>query len=154
MGFSGCDAQASHCSGFSWCKAQALECTGLSSCGAWLSCPAACWILVTRPGIKPVSLALEGGFITTGPAGKSLSLTLKKKKKKKNEGRIKETDKEANTQNGCRELFKVLTMNDNQGSRNSVGWKSNLYENLYEDWPELGFDYDEGLGGRSRIILM
>ena len=40
-----------------------------------------------------MSLALEGGIITTGPPGKSLSLTLKKK----NEDRIKETDKEANT---------------------------------------------------------
>ena len=39
------------------------------ACG--LSCPAACGILVPRPGIEPVSPALEGGFLTTGPPGKS-----------------------------------------------------------------------------------
>ena len=56
----------------------------LSSCDAWalkhvgsvvavhgLSCPAACGILVPRPGIKPPSPALEGRFLTTGPPGKS-----------------------------------------------------------------------------------
>ena len=32
-----------------------------------LSCPAACGILVPRPGIEPVSPALEGSFFTTGP---------------------------------------------------------------------------------------
>ena len=37
-----------------------------------LSCPAACGILVPRPGIEPVSPALEGRFLTTGPPGKSL----------------------------------------------------------------------------------
>ena len=30
------------------------------------------WDLVPQPGIKPTSLALEGGFLTTGPPGKSL----------------------------------------------------------------------------------
>ena len=30
----------------------------------------ACGILVPRPEIKPVSPALEGGFLTTGPPGK------------------------------------------------------------------------------------
>ena len=57
---------------------------GLSSCGVWapqhvgsvvaacgLSCPAACGILVPRPGMEPVSPALEGRFLTTGPPGKS-----------------------------------------------------------------------------------
>ena len=58
----------------------------LSSCGAWalslrhassvvvargLSCPAACGILVCPPGMEPTSPALEGGFFTTGPPGKS-----------------------------------------------------------------------------------
>ena len=43
----------------------------------WLSCPVATkWdlsgILVPRPGIEPMSPALEGGFLTTGPPGKSL----------------------------------------------------------------------------------
>ena len=37
-----------------------------------LSCPSTCGILVPRPGIEPVSLALEGRFFTTGPPGKSL----------------------------------------------------------------------------------
>jgi hypothetical protein len=37
-----------------------------------LSCPAAWGILVPRPGIEPVSLALEGGFLATGSPGKSL----------------------------------------------------------------------------------
>ena len=43
-----------------------------------LSCPTACGILVPRPGIEPVSLALEGGFLTTGPPGKSQSYFLNK----------------------------------------------------------------------------
>ena len=37
-----------------------------------LSCPAACGILVPRPGIEPMFPALEGGFLTTGPPGKSI----------------------------------------------------------------------------------
>ena len=68
----------------------------LSSCGAWapervgsvvckhegslleargLSCPAACGILVPRSGIEPTGPALEGGCFTTGPPGKSLSMS-------------------------------------------------------------------------------
>ena len=73
------------------CGARAPERAGsvdaerrLSSCGVWalehmgsvvaargLSCPMACGILVPRPGIEPMSPALEGGFLTTGPPGKS-----------------------------------------------------------------------------------
>ena len=41
----------------------------VEACG--LSCPAACGILAPRPGIEPASPALEGGFFTTGPPGKS-----------------------------------------------------------------------------------
>ena len=37
-----------------------------------LSCPTAGGILVPRPGMEPTSPALEGGFFTTGPPGKSL----------------------------------------------------------------------------------
>ena len=50
----------------------------LSSCGSralevrQLSCPAACGILVPRPGIEPASPALESGFFTAGPPRKSL----------------------------------------------------------------------------------
>ena len=40
-----------------------------------LSCPAACGILVPRPGIEPASPAQEGGFLTTGPPGKSPTKT-------------------------------------------------------------------------------
>ena len=36
-----------------------------------LSCPVAWGILVPQPGIKPLPLALEDGFLTTWPPGKS-----------------------------------------------------------------------------------
>lgn len=35
-----------------------------------LSCPAACKILIPQPGIKYLSPALKGRFLTTGPPGK------------------------------------------------------------------------------------
>ena len=35
------------------------------------SCPVTCGILVHPPGIKPASSALQSGFLTTGPPGKS-----------------------------------------------------------------------------------
>lgn len=44
-------------------------------CG--LNCPAACGILVPGPGIKPEDPALEDGFLTTGPPGKSLEAFFK-----------------------------------------------------------------------------
>ena len=34
------------------------------------SCLTACEVLVSRPGIKPVSPDLEGRFLSTGPLGK------------------------------------------------------------------------------------
>ena len=37
-----------------------------------LSAPAACGILIPRPGFEPVSPALVGRFLTTEPPGKSL----------------------------------------------------------------------------------
>ena len=40
-------------------------------CAIWLSCPEACGFSVSSPGIKPASLALECGFLTTVPPGKS-----------------------------------------------------------------------------------
>ena len=75
-----------------------LAASGLS-CGAWplccsvpaslwlwhvglvvvahrLSCPVACGILIPRPGIEPMSPALEGWFLTTGPPGKSQMLSI------------------------------------------------------------------------------
>ena len=36
-----------------------------------LSCPMACGILVPQSGLKPLSLGLEGGFLTIGRPGKS-----------------------------------------------------------------------------------
>ena len=41
-----------------------------------LSCPAACRILVPPPGIKPVSSALEGELLATGPSRKLLAYVL------------------------------------------------------------------------------
>ena len=60
--------------GFSCCRTGALE-GGLSSALVpWLSCHASCGILVPRSGIKLKSLALEGGFSTTGQPRKSCRL--------------------------------------------------------------------------------
>ena len=83
-----CSARASHCGGFSCCGAWALGtqasvvvARGLSSCGSWTlecrlnSCGA--WALLLRgvwdlpgPGLKSVSPALAGRFLTTAPPGK------------------------------------------------------------------------------------
>ena len=49
------------------CKILVAE-HGLSSCGTQAM---ACGILVPQPGIKPMSPALQGRFLTTGPPGKS-----------------------------------------------------------------------------------
>ena len=77
-----CSARASHCGGFSLlrslgsrrasfscCGTRALECR-LSSCGAWAQLLRGMWDL-PGPGLKPVSPALAGGFLTTAPPGKS-----------------------------------------------------------------------------------
>ena len=66
------------------CVGSVVAACGLSSCGVCaleragsvvvvhgLSCPAACGILVPQPGIEPTSPALEDGFLTTGPPGRS-----------------------------------------------------------------------------------
>ena len=55
------------CLGFSSCGTRTLEGTGSAVMTRGLSCPVACGILVLRSGIKLVSPALEGGFLTTGP---------------------------------------------------------------------------------------
>ena len=49
----------------------ASYCGGFNSCGIGLSCPEVWSRDLPGPGIKPVSLALAGGFLTTGPLGKS-----------------------------------------------------------------------------------
>ena len=56
--------------GFSSCGLRALE-RRLCSCGSWASLLRSMWDL-PRPGIKPMSPALAGGFLTTGPPRKSL----------------------------------------------------------------------------------
>ena len=60
------------CAGFSLvvvCKLQSLwSLVAASMCFSW---PMTCGIFVTRPEIKPAFLALEDGFSTTGPPGKS-----------------------------------------------------------------------------------
>ena len=60
------------------CGAQALDvqtsvaaASGLSGCGTWAQPLCGMWDLL-GPGIAPVSLALQGGFLTTGPSGKPL----------------------------------------------------------------------------------
>ena len=89
-----CGAQASHCRGFSCCRGRALGARasvfaarrlsscgsralerGLSSCGARAQLLRGMWNL-PRPGLKPVSPALAGGFLTTAPPGKSEALLI------------------------------------------------------------------------------
>ena len=50
--------------------------TSCDSQALWygLCCSVVCGILVPQAGIEPVSFALVGRFLTTGPAGKSQSL--------------------------------------------------------------------------------
>ena len=86
-----CGARASHCGVSSCCRARALGtqasvvvARGLSSCGLRAlerrlsSCGAGAQLLrgmwdLPRPGLKPMSPALAGGFLTTAPPGKSQS---------------------------------------------------------------------------------
>ena len=62
------------CGLLSSCGVQAPECVGSVAAARGLSCPVACGILVPRPGIEPMSSALESRFLTTGPPRKSLEL--------------------------------------------------------------------------------
>ena len=92
-----CGAGASHCGNFSCCGARALGvwasvvvARGLSSCGSQAlerrlsSCGARAQLLrgmwdLPGPGLKPVSPALAGGFLTTAPPGKRHNLLYKEK---------------------------------------------------------------------------
>ena len=65
-------AQALH-RGASLAAEQALERLGFSSSSAQAWLPHSMRNLL-RPGIEPVSPALAGGFLTTGPPVKSLTL--------------------------------------------------------------------------------
>ena len=49
-----------------------LQCVVSLVVACRLSCSATCGILVLWPGIKPESPAMEDGFLTAGPPGKSL----------------------------------------------------------------------------------
>ena len=49
-----------------------MQCAVLVFLEDGLSCSMACRILLPQPGIKPASPELEGGFLITGTAGKSL----------------------------------------------------------------------------------
>ena len=55
---------------------EGLQSRRLSSWGAGTSLPHGIWDL-TGPGIELVSLALTGGFLTTGPPGKLQGVVLK-----------------------------------------------------------------------------
>ena len=47
-----------------------------------LHCPKVCGILVSQPGVKPMSHALGSGFFTPGPPRKSLSCVLEQERRK------------------------------------------------------------------------
>ena len=71
-----CSVWASHCGGFSCCgawglgaQASVVVARGLSSCGTRAQLLCSMWDL-PRPGLKPVSPALAGRFLTTAPPGK------------------------------------------------------------------------------------
>ena len=61
------------CAGFSSCGTctSELQSTGSAVAVQGLRCLGARGILVPQPGIEPSSPALEDGFLTTGPPGKS-----------------------------------------------------------------------------------
>lgn len=67
---SSCSAPASPCGGFSGCGTQAPGHVGSSSCGPQTQLPLGLGDL-PRLGVEPVSPALTGGFLATGPPGTS-----------------------------------------------------------------------------------
>ena len=69
--FFGCAGSFLQCVVFFSCGAQAVEHAGSVVVSHGLSCPEACRILVTWPGMEPGSPASEGIFSTTGLPGKS-----------------------------------------------------------------------------------
>ena len=76
ISLSSCGTWTPGCMGSVVCGTQAvsLRCGGSVVVVCGLSCPMACGILVPRPRIEPAFTALEGGFFTTGPPGKSREL--------------------------------------------------------------------------------
>ena len=67
---SSCDTSASLCSSFSHRRARSPECTGSVAWRASLVLLHDTWNL-PRTGMEPMSPALAGRFLTTGPPGKS-----------------------------------------------------------------------------------
>ena len=68
--FFSCGKQgASHCGDLSCCGAQALWWVGFSSFGTWAQLPCGMRDL-PRPGIEPVSFALQGKFLNTWDGAK------------------------------------------------------------------------------------
>jgi len=61
------------------CTVSSLQCLDCLVAAHGLSCPVSCGILVPRPGIKPLSLALKGGLPTTRPPQKSQERLLRVK---------------------------------------------------------------------------
>ena len=59
--------------GFSLQRLPLLRSTGLRSCGTWAQSLPGMWDL-PGPGIEPVSPALAGRFLTTGPSGKAYTI--------------------------------------------------------------------------------
>ena len=68
--FSSCSEQTSHCGGFSYWRAPGLGHVGSLVTVHRLGCPHHMWNL-PGSGIKPMSPALAGRFLTAGPPGKS-----------------------------------------------------------------------------------
>ena len=62
-----CSARALWHAGFS---SLGIHSQGLWRMGLFISCSTGMWNF-PRPGVKPISPALAGGFLTTGPPGKS-----------------------------------------------------------------------------------
>ena len=73
-GLQACGLQELWHTGLSSCVSRALE-RRLSSCGTRAQLLRSMWDL-SGPGLKPVSPALAGGFLTTAPPGKSLRYLL------------------------------------------------------------------------------
>ena len=69
LGYSPLQCTASHCGALSCCRAQSLG-RELSGCGTQAYLPHGMWTH-PRPGITPMSPALAGRFLNTGPLGKS-----------------------------------------------------------------------------------
>ena len=72
-GYSSLWCMGSHCSGFSCYRAQALGAQASLAVAHRHSWLCGMWDL-PRPGIELVCPALHGRFVTTGPAGKPLSI--------------------------------------------------------------------------------